>query len=539
MTSKQERKIHKIFIASPGDVHEYRKIVEDTVKTYDASLGRNGCDLGFEIAFQEQISGAVGRPQGHMNGLLGKTNFSIVLFGNRWGSNPVSGFYTSGTEEELFESFISLKPHGEREDVWVCFIEHHEDSNAKNPSTPGENVEPEIEQLRRKFRDTRTCFYETVDSRDHFRRRVQLLLESWKQKLGDNQESFTREDILGSGLTTSTGIDILGLYRSYYYAQSCRKTGKYEEAIESYEKSFDGGLLEAGIELANYLIELNKVEKASKLAEEIYAEIKDGSPNGYSFQQRIDAQETVATLQRRLGRFSTAIAEFRHIKAIYKEIGIDNSLQMAKVCDKLGLCLMDAAPADPDMWEGYLKTAGEVFEEAHKIRDERGDSEGQLLSKVNIARLQTSYFRFYKSQSDYQQAKERSALAEKSLIESKDEAERFNHLKYLPRIYSHLAKVLFERAKIEEDEFQKRVLLIRARKQAELCCEKNIESEHTYGSAIAWGQLAQIHSELGEWENARASLEECENNNAHMGQGLPAHLLDLDRQCEERLPSSE
>ncbi|MBY4838558.1 DUF4062 domain-containing protein [Pantoea sp. DY-5] len=99
------RKIIKIFIASPGDLSNERRIAREVADEYNS----NNSDLtGYQIDMVgwEETIGGVGRPQEIINKDLARCELFVGMLWKRWGTAPdTKGIYTSGFEEEFQISF--------------------------------------------------------------------------------------------------------------------------------------------------------------------------------------------------------------------------------------------------------------------------------------------------------------------------------------------------------------------------------------------------------------------------------------------------
>ena len=98
-----------VFVASPGGLEEERKQFFDVLSRFNVDDGRQQGIMfspeGHELAF----AGA-GRPQGIINQQVRESDYSLVVFWDKWGAPPSStGDYTSGTEEEFYVGLECLR----------------------------------------------------------------------------------------------------------------------------------------------------------------------------------------------------------------------------------------------------------------------------------------------------------------------------------------------------------------------------------------------------------------------------------------------
>jgi hypothetical protein len=106
------RRIVKIFLASPGDLADERKAARTIVDEFNLILAdRLNCQI--ELIGWEQTVSSPGRPQSVINRELEECEFFYGMLWKRWGTAPaLDGPYTSGFEEEFRRSFKRYKDAG-------------------------------------------------------------------------------------------------------------------------------------------------------------------------------------------------------------------------------------------------------------------------------------------------------------------------------------------------------------------------------------------------------------------------------------------
>jgi len=88
----------KVFIASPGDLVDERKIFPDVVNRVNRNKAKSMNYLLEPIGFEDALPGG-GRPQETINKDVEECDVFVLLFWKKWGS--ASGKFSSGTEEEF------------------------------------------------------------------------------------------------------------------------------------------------------------------------------------------------------------------------------------------------------------------------------------------------------------------------------------------------------------------------------------------------------------------------------------------------------
>jgi len=96
-----QHRVLKIFIGSPGDLQEERKIARDVVQRVNKTIGRH-LRVHVELrGWEDTLPGYTSRPQEKINEDLRECDIFLGLMWKRWGTPPRDdGEYTSGFEEE-------------------------------------------------------------------------------------------------------------------------------------------------------------------------------------------------------------------------------------------------------------------------------------------------------------------------------------------------------------------------------------------------------------------------------------------------------
>lgn len=108
------RRFIKVFLASPGDLAEERKVAKAIVDDFNSQLADA---LGYQVelvGWEDTLPG-VGRPQAIINRDLDGCDLFIGMLWKRWGTPPGAGPYTSGFEEEFNRSMSRNAKEGRPE----------------------------------------------------------------------------------------------------------------------------------------------------------------------------------------------------------------------------------------------------------------------------------------------------------------------------------------------------------------------------------------------------------------------------------------
>src|SRR5258708_7910867 len=118
----ENRRIVKVFLASPGDLVEERKAARSATDEVNSIFAH---ELGFQIdlvGWEVRVA-AVGRPQALINRDLERCELFVGMIWRRWGTPPdTKGIYTSGFEEE-FRTSLTRRRAGGAPEISMLFKE--------------------------------------------------------------------------------------------------------------------------------------------------------------------------------------------------------------------------------------------------------------------------------------------------------------------------------------------------------------------------------------------------------------------------------
>lgn len=163
----QKRNVLSIFIGSPGDLQEERKIAHSVVNRINKSIGRN---LRIHIdlrGWEDTLPGYASRPQEIINRELKDCDIFVGLLWQRWGTPPGGDDgYTSGFEEE-YHLALKQKENDQLLEIFLFFKKMSE-SLSQDPgeqATKVINFKKSVEKDRKVFFDS---FNETAEWKDLF-----------------------------------------------------------------------------------------------------------------------------------------------------------------------------------------------------------------------------------------------------------------------------------------------------------------------------------------------------------------------------------
>jgi hypothetical protein len=118
LSTLRQRRLIKVFIASPGDLIAERQSAHEVVKEINAIFGRN-FDVEIDLLGWEDTLPGMGRPQAMINRDVDGCDLFIGLLWKRWGTPPGEEF-TSGFEEEFERARQRHQLTGQPE-IWLAF----------------------------------------------------------------------------------------------------------------------------------------------------------------------------------------------------------------------------------------------------------------------------------------------------------------------------------------------------------------------------------------------------------------------------------
>lgn len=174
------RHIVRVFLASPGDLADERKIAKEVVEKLNRQVFNKFFNLHVELMGWEDTIGTFGRrPQEVINDELARCELFIGMLFHEWGTSN-TGRFSSGFEEEFRLAEESFNGTG-RPTVAVLFKE----MDTSRLRDPGEGLKRVLE-----FKDeirTKVMWGLTFDDESQFRDRLETVLTDYVRRLTEEE----------------------------------------------------------------------------------------------------------------------------------------------------------------------------------------------------------------------------------------------------------------------------------------------------------------------------------------------------------------
>jgi hypothetical protein len=188
------RRLVKIFLGSPGDLQEERKIAKAVADEFNSLLGEKfQCQVDL-VGWEDTVS-TFGRPQETINKELDRCELFVGIIWKRWGTAPaLNSEFSSGFEEEFRRSLANRRKDG-RPEISMYFKDVAEELQRD----PGDQLKKVLE-FKRELIDGKELLFESFsDSRDFeakFRRciisYVTNLIDADKSSISDDNKPLTQ-----------------------------------------------------------------------------------------------------------------------------------------------------------------------------------------------------------------------------------------------------------------------------------------------------------------------------------------------------------
>jgi hypothetical protein len=182
----ETRHFIKVFLASPGDLSEERKIAKEIVDDFNSQLASA---LGYQVelvGWEDTLPG-VGRPQAIINRDLDGCDFFVGMLWKRWGTPPGAEPYTSGFEEE-FNRAMSRNATEGRPEISLLF----KDLDAASLADPGDHLKKVISFKEQVFAEKKLLCGAFADMRD-FETKFRKCIQGYVIALSDKDKASASE----------------------------------------------------------------------------------------------------------------------------------------------------------------------------------------------------------------------------------------------------------------------------------------------------------------------------------------------------------
>ncbi|MGP4101821.1 tetratricopeptide repeat protein [Nonomuraea sp. KM90] len=349
----------RIFLASPGDLLDERKVVRSCIDEYNARC-RGESNVTYEVVGGERVRGTARRPQEAINELIGESHFLIALFKGSWGSESGSPWeYTSGSEEELFTGLLELgRTEQPMRDVWVAFLDH--------PS-PAER----IVKLREQMSWHHAVMYESIADMRELKTRLTERLGTWEALAGLKVHRYV-------DLLPSSGKDVLRAANLRLRGEKLVDLGQAEAGRASLREAAALGGPSEQLAYARFLARHGELDEAYAATQRAIDHFVNTASHLYS-PLAAEAFAAQAGVLRRQGRDIDAIGRLEQAVTLLNESDAYAQKVHCRILDDLGLAHQKI---------GDLVSAQRAFQ---KSLDSRRGSDNRLdvcQSLVNLARLE-------------------------------------------------------------------------------------------------------------------------------------------------------
>jgi hypothetical protein len=181
------RRFVKIFLASPGDLAEERKIAKVIVDDFNSQLA-DALGYHVELVGWEDTLLGVGRPQAIINRDLDGCDLFVGMIWKRWGTPPGTEPYTSGFEEEFTRSMTRNEKEG-RPEINLLL----KDLDAASLADPGDHLKKVLSFKNRVFAEKKLLAGTFADVREFevkFRKCIQgyVIALAGRDKASESQK---------------------------------------------------------------------------------------------------------------------------------------------------------------------------------------------------------------------------------------------------------------------------------------------------------------------------------------------------------------
>lgn len=186
------RKHVRVFLASPGDLAEERRLAKSAVDEFNNLFSES---FGYQVdlvGWEDTVS-VFGRPQAIINSDLAKCELFVGAVWKKWGTPPnVEGPYTSGFEEEFRTSLERRNGSGSPE-MSLFF----KDISEELLRDPGEQLRKVI-AFKQELIDGKYLLFETFSEPRAFERKFFRCIAQYVKRIADEENGRTSNEVQAS-----------------------------------------------------------------------------------------------------------------------------------------------------------------------------------------------------------------------------------------------------------------------------------------------------------------------------------------------------
>lgn len=352
----------KVFLASPGDLTEERKMFPAAINKVNDIKARSMNYFLEAVGWEDALPGA-GRPQEIINADVKECDVFVMLLWKRWGSRP-SELFSSGTEEEFSIAYKRFRETGSPH-ILLYFRSVPQAMMAD----PGEQLRRVI-GFRTKIEVERKVLYKVYDKPAQWKDYLVAHLCKWLDKRVNN-EANTLSELRAIQVPSELEERILALRKEL-------------EEKDVQLQTTQGKMRAAAL---NFAIEATKLMKEGKLT---LADEK--------FARAVELYDEPEVLN--------AYASFlRHIGSLDRAEGI-YSKELRVSGPKAAIHHAIALTGLGNIWatRGDLDEAEKLYEKSLEVDDSIFREKGLAIAHLNIGNVHMSRGRFDKAEEMYQKA---------------------------------------------------------------------------------------------------------------------------------------
>lgn len=179
------RKFFRIFLASPGDLEEERRVAKRVIDEYNSQLA-NALGYHVDLVGWEDTLPGIGRPQTLINRDLDGCDLFVGMLWKRWGSPPdTGGEFTSGFEEEYVRSMRRFDSE-QRPQIHLLL----KDIDPASLVDPGEQLK-RVQSFREQVFNEKKLFAKRFSSISDFEQTFRLCIQGFAIELRDQEGAAT------------------------------------------------------------------------------------------------------------------------------------------------------------------------------------------------------------------------------------------------------------------------------------------------------------------------------------------------------------